>query len=42
MQKYVIFVIKKFENKYLKDEKYRRVKDHCHYTGKCRGAAHSI
>ena len=26
MQKSVIFVIKKFENKYLKDTKYRKVK----------------
>ena len=23
----------KFENKYLKDKKYRKVRDHCHYTG---------
>ena len=23
----------KFENKYLKDKKYRKVGDHCHYTG---------
>ena len=23
----------KFENKYVKDEKYCKVKDHCHYTG---------
>ena len=22
--------------------KYRRVRDHCHYTGKYRGAAHNI
>ena len=23
----------KFENKYLKDKKYRKVRDHSHYTG---------
>ena len=22
----------KFQNKYLKDRKYRKVRDHCHYT----------
>ena len=22
----------KFENKYLKDKKYHKVRDHCHYT----------
>ena len=27
----------KFENKCLKDKKYRKVRDHCHYTGKYRG-----
>ena len=32
----------KFENKYLKDKKYRKVRDHCHYTGEDRGGAHSI
>ena len=32
----------KIENKYVKDKKYRKVRDHCHYIGECRGAAHSI
>ena len=40
--KSVIFVKKKIENKYLKDKKYRKVRDHCHYTGEYRGAVHSI
>ena len=26
----------------MKDEKYCKVGDHCHYTGKYRAAAHSI
>ena len=30
-----------FENKYVKDKKYR-VWDHCHYAGEHRSAAHSI
>ena len=33
---------KRFQNKYLKDKKYRKIRDHCHYTGKYRGAAHTI
>ena len=37
MQKSVIFV-----RKNLKDKKYSKVIDHCHYTGEYRGAAHSI
>ena len=32
----------KFEIKYLKDKKYHKVRDYCYYTGKYRGAAHSI
>ena len=32
----------KFGNKYLKDKKYCKVRDYCHYTGEYRGAAHSI
>ena len=32
----------KFENKYVKDKKYCKVKDHCYYTGEYRSAAHSI
>ena len=32
----------KFENKYLKDEKYCKVGDHCHYRCEYRGAVHRI
>ena len=32
----------KFENKYFKDKKHRKDKDHCHNTGQYRGAAHNI
>ena len=32
----------KFENKYFKDKKHRKVRDHYHYTGEYRGAVHSI
>ena len=32
----------KFQNKYLKDKKYCKVRDYCHYTGKYTGPAHSI
>ena len=30
------------KDKYLKDEKYRKVRNHCHYTWEYRGAAHNI
>ena len=33
---------KKFENKYLKDKVYYKVRDNCHYTWEYRSAAHSI
>ena len=32
----------KFENKYLRNKKYGKVRDHCHYTGKYRCAVHGI
>ena len=32
----------KFENKYLKEKQYCKVRDNCHYTGEHRGAVHSI
>ena len=37
------FICKK-ENadKYTKDKKQSKVRDHCHYTGECRDAAHGI
>ena len=33
---------KKIGNKYLKDKKYGKVRDHCHYAGGYRGGAYSI
>ena len=38
----MIYLLKKIENEYVKDIKYHKVKDHCHYAGKYRDAAHSI
>ena len=42
MQKSVIFVKKYLTINMLKIKKYRKVRDHCHYTGKYRSAADSI
>ena len=42
IQESVIFVKKNLKINYVKDKKYRKVRDHCHYTRKCRGDAHSI
>ena len=42
MQNYVVFVEKKILKKFSKDINYEKVRDHCHYTGKYRDAAHSI
>ena len=33
---------KRILKKFAKDKNYRKVRDHCHYTGKYRSAAHSI
>ena len=33
---------KKIENKLFGRKKYRKVRDHCHYTGEYRDAAHNI
>ena len=30
----------KFENKYLKDKKYHKIRDHCRYTEEYKNAAH--
>ena len=32
---------KKFENKCTNDKIYCKVRDYCHYPGKCEGAGHS-
>ena len=39
----ICFICKeKFENKILKDKKYRKVRDHCHHIGEYRGIVHNI
>ena len=42
MQNYVTFLEKKFSKKLSQSINYQKVRDHCHYTGKCRGATHGI
>ena len=43
MQKSVTFAKKNLkEKKNFKDKKYRKVRDHCHYTGEYRGAVYGI
>ena len=37
-----MLIKKNFENKYNKDRKYHKVRDHCHYAGWYRGTMHSI
>ena len=37
----VCYICAKRMLKFTKDKTYRQVRDHCHYTGKYRGAAHS-
>ena len=41
MHKYVIILRKRLNINILKKKKYRKVRDHCHYTGKYRGVTHS-
>ena len=33
---------KKFSKRFPNGKSYGKVRDHCHFRGKCRGAAHSI
>ena len=42
METYLTFAGKRFIKKVAKGENYRKVRDHYHYTGKVRGAGHSL
>ena len=42
MQKYVVFVGKKILKNFANDKNYRKVRNHCYFTVKYGGAAHSI
>ena len=43
IQAQIYYICKeKFENKYLKDKKYYKVRDACDYTGEYRGAAYIL
>ena len=42
MQKICYICKEKFENRDLKDKKYCKLRDHCHYTGEYRGAEYII
>ena len=33
---------KEFQDNYSNDKKYRKTRDHCHFTGEYRGASHSM
>ena len=41
-KKQKVCYIRKKEFNTDKNTKYQKVRDHCHYTGKFRGAAHSV
>ena len=42
MQKFGIFVTESLKINMLKNKKYCKVRDHCHFAGEYGGAAHSI
>ena len=42
IQKFCYICKKEKEDKYVKDKKYRKGRDNCHYTEECKSAAHSI